>query len=94
MAQLRRAATTAGSVRFGPPRCISGSFATISQLSSSCLPVPTPPRSVRPFWSRALTLTSTPFQCSVCLPYLSDSVLRFCDLAELRRHDVVEPVTV
>ena len=56
-----------------------------------CLPVLTPPWSVSPFCSRALTLMSKPFQCSICLPYLSDSVFRFCDLPELRRLDVVEP---
>jgi len=47
----------------------SGGFGT------RVLPVLTPACSVRPFWSRAFTVTSTPFQCSICLPNLSDSVL-------------------
>src|SRR2546425_12245199 len=56
---------------------ISGSFATTSQLSSRDLPELTPPWNVRPLRTRAFTLMSKPFQCSIWLPYLSDSVCRF-----------------
>ena len=60
-------------------RSISGSLATTSQLSIVRLPVLTPPETNVPPPKRALTVMSMPFQCSVCVPYLSESVLRFND---------------
>ena len=57
-----------GAVPSTPMLFISGSCATISQLSSIVLPVARPAWRVSPFFGRASTVTSTPFQFSNWLP--------------------------
>src|SRR5262245_427833 len=54
----------------------SGSFASNAQLSVLVRPVLRPPCSSTPWAGRAFTLTSTPFQCSICLPNGFASVTR------------------
>jgi hypothetical protein len=69
-------------------------LATISQLSSICLPVPIPPWSVAPFCRRALTLMSKPFQWSHLLPVVVGQGVQVLDLPELRRMTLYKPVSV
>src|SRR5687767_13648383 len=58
------------------PKRASGTCAITSQLFVLERPVLTPPWSWMPLDVRALTLMSIPFQCSVCVPYFSASVVR------------------
>ena len=58
------------------PKLVRPIVRTTSQSSVVVRPVLTPPWSITLFGRRALALKSKPFQCSICLPKLSESWIR------------------